>query len=242
MAERLLQRQARLVEYLTSGAGIFGAARGLSNDPMLYGLDLALLHLEARFSCEKRMQKIEWVLTRTLELLGSQREVLLREFVDACPPTSISWLENARQLHDFLKARWRRRAPTPPHLPDIAACEIAYASVRASESRAPARRERALPGAIRRNPDAILLRCAYNIRPILEGGTSDHVPVRRTTRLAVTALPGIDEPQVSELSRDLFELLEMLDHFVDPAIFQDRRNAETWIQDLATSGLIEVHP
>ena len=111
MADRLLERQTRLVEHLTSSAGIFGAVRGISNDPALHGLDLALLHLEARFSHEKRMQKIEWVLTRTLALLGRQRDPIIRAFAAACPPTSISWLENARQLHDFLKARWRCEAP-----------------------------------------------------------------------------------------------------------------------------------
>src|SRR5215471_1339075 len=157
MAHRLLQRQARLVEHLTSSAGIFAAVRGISNDPMLYGLDLGLLHLEARFSHEKRMQKIEWVLTQTLELLGRKRDAVLRDFADACPPTSISWLENARQFHDFLKARWRCETPVPAHLPDIAAYEIACASVRAGERRSPNRMEEPPSGALRRHPAAILL-------------------------------------------------------------------------------------
>lgn len=242
MAEQLLHRQARLVEHLTSSAGIFGAMRGISNDPALHGLDLALLHLEARLSHEKRMQKVEWVLGRTLELLGGRCEALIREFVDACPSEGIGWLENARQFHDFLVAQWRHHTPEPPHLPDLAAYEIAYATVRAGKSRGPVQGEELLAGAIRRYPAAVLLRCAHDIRPLLEGRAGADAPTRRETRLAVTILPGTDEPQVSELSCDLFELLEMLDHFVDPAIFQDAPNVEMLIQNLTVGGLIEVHP
>ena len=241
MPQRLLDRQIRLLEHLTSRAGIFGAARGISNDPALLGLDLGLLHLEARFSHEKSMQKIEWVLTRTLELLGNKRAVVTQEFIDACPPTGISWLENARQFHGFLKTRWRSQAPEPPYLPDVAAYELAYATVRAGEMQAPNRCDDvAVPGAIRRCPGTVLLRCAYDIRPILEG--NDRAPERRMIRLAVTMQPDTDVPQVSELSRDLLEILEMLDAFVDPAMFQDMPEVEGLIQNLAARGLIEVHP
>jgi hypothetical protein len=241
MRERLLDRQVRLLEHLTSSVGIFGAARGISNDRALHGLDLGLLHLEARFSHEKRLQKIEWVLTRTLDLLGSQRAAMIRDFIDACPPAGISWLENARQFHDFLKARWQHEVPEPPYLPDIAAYELAYATVRAGENVGAAPSgpspEPAL-GAIRRQPDAVLLRCKYDILPILEG--SDAAPARRETRLAVAMLPGTDEPRVSELSSDLFELLEMLDQFADRAIFQDTPGVNQLIEDLTAAALIEV--
>jgi hypothetical protein len=243
MPDQLLERQARLVEHLTSGAGIFGTARGLSNEPALHGLDLGLLHLEARFSYEKRMQKIEWVLTRTLELLGDRRAALTREFVDACPPTGISWLENARQFHDFLKSHWLREAPDPAFLPDVAAYEIAYATVRAGKTALPPLSETSIdapPGAVRRYPGVVLLRCAHDIRSLLEG--RDDAPARREMRLAVTMLPATDAPQVSELSADLYELLEMLDAFVDPAVFEDTPEAEKLIQSLAAGGLIEVLP
>jgi len=243
MPDRLLERQARLLEHLTSGAGIFGTARGLSNDPALHGLDLGLLHLEARFSYEKRMQKIEWVLTRTLELLGNRRAGLTREFVDACPPTGISWLENARQFHDFLKAHWVYEGPQPAYLPDIAAYEIAYATVRAGATAVSspcAASIDAAHGAIRRYPGALLLRCAHDIRPFLEGSQDALAP--RDLRLAVTMLPGTDAPHVSELSVNLYELLEMLDEFVDPAVFDDTPEAEELMQSLTAGGLIEVLP
>lgn len=242
MPERLLDRQVKLLEHLTSSAGIFGTARGLSNDRALHGLDLGLLHLEARFSHEKRMGKIEWVLTKTLELLGSARAAMVRDFVDACPPKAISWLENALQFHDFLKARWRREPPVPPYLPDVAAYELAYASVRAGDIPAAAYAEPsvATPGAIRRAPGAVLLRCVYDIRPILEG--LDETPERRATLLAVTMPPRSDAPLVSEPSTDLFELLEMLDQFVEPSLFSDTPEVAALITDLAACGLIEVRP
>jgi hypothetical protein len=240
MPEQLLDRQASLLEHLTGGAGIFGAARGLSNAPALHGLDRGLLHPEARFSHEKRMQKIEWVLTRTLALLGQRRAEIVREFVDACPPTGIGWLENARQFHDFLKARWRREEPDPPWLPDVAAYELAYATVRSGENEAACEGDGAASGAVRRHPAAVLLRCAYDIVPILEDAAAP-VPIRRATLLAVAMLPGTDMPAVSALSSDLFELLEMLDGFVEPSLFQ-AAEAGKLIEQLAGSGLIEVHP
>ena len=242
MPKRLLDRQVRLLEHLTSGAGIFGAGHGTSADRVPLGIHCGLLHLEARLSHEKRMQKIEWVLTRTLDLMGSSRAPIVRDFVAACPPTSISWLENARQFHDFLEARWRHEAAEPPYLPDIAAYELAYATVRAGESgmSAAAAASEAPPGAIRRRPGTVLLRCAYDIQPILEGRADDAGPDRRETRLAVAMLPGTDDPLVSELSSDVFELLQMLDQFADPAIFQDAPGLDKLIADLAAHGLVEV--
>jgi hypothetical protein len=58
MTKRLLDRQARLLEYLTSGDAIFDDGCGGPRDPILQGFDWALLHIEARFSHEKRMEKI----------------------------------------------------------------------------------------------------------------------------------------------------------------------------------------
>jgi hypothetical protein len=96
------------------------------------------------------------------------------------------------------------------------------------------------PGAIRRNPGAVLLRCAHDIRPILEG--RDEAPVCRELKLAVTMLPGTDAPQVSTLSSDLFGLLGSLDEFIDPAVFQPTAEMDRLIRNLAADGFIEVHP
>jgi len=128
-SKRLLQRQVSLLRYLTSGGAIFGDGGPL--DPDLRGVDGTLLRMEARFSHEKRMEKIAAVFPRTFDLLGSEREALIREFVDACPPVDIARLANARQFHDFLSARWRRQPPRRAYLPDVAACELACAQARA---------------------------------------------------------------------------------------------------------------
>ena len=71
MTERLLDRQTELLKYLTSGAAIFETETDTSTRGANFGMDSRLLHLEARFSHEKRMAKIGWALSRTLDLLGT---------------------------------------------------------------------------------------------------------------------------------------------------------------------------
>ena len=76
-----------------------------------FGFNRGLLHLEAKYSHQKRMEKIEAVLCRTLDLLGSERDTIVRAFAQACPPTSIGRLDNARQFYAFLgRALARARA------------------------------------------------------------------------------------------------------------------------------------
>src|SRR6266700_8141778 len=70
MPNRLLDRQASLLAYLTSGAAIFGERNGVPLDQALHGMDSALLRLEARFSYEKRLEKIASVFPRTIAMLG----------------------------------------------------------------------------------------------------------------------------------------------------------------------------
>ena len=40
--------------------------------------------------------------------------------------TSAGWRMRANS-HDFLIARWQTQPPTPPYLPDVSACELAFA-------------------------------------------------------------------------------------------------------------------
>jgi hypothetical protein len=246
MTDRLLDRQVSLLEHLTSGAAIFGAGRGASVDGgpqgKHEGIHRGLLHLEARFSHEKRMAKIEWVLSRTFELLGSDRARIIRDFVEACPPASISRLENARQFHDFLFTRWLTATPEPPYLPDIAACELAYASVRGNETQVFEEKPDATPGGLRRHPSVVLVRCRYDVRSILEGRVGDAAVAERDTRLAVSMPPGAEHPIVSALSPELFDMLEMLDEPLDLDAFSNLPEVSELIADLAARGLLEVHP
>src|SRR5262249_13175750 len=116
MVARLLDRQISLLEYLTSSGAIFGADGAACPDQALHGFDHGLLRLEACFSHEKRMEKIQAVFPLTFRLLADARAEIVRDFTEACPPIDISRIENARQFHDFLCTRWRRRSPEPPYL------------------------------------------------------------------------------------------------------------------------------
>jgi hypothetical protein len=243
MPDRLLDRQVRLLEHLTSGAAIFGADQGALPEGGPEGIDRGSLHLEARFSHEKRMAKIASVLSRTLDLLRSNRAQIIREFVEACPPATINRLENARRFHEFLLARWAQEVPEPAYLPDVAAFELTFAAVRARDSAAaaePSGGSDAPQGAIRRHRNVAVLRCAHDIRPILEERMDEASPAPRETCFAVTKQPGADEPLVAGLSCDLCALLEMLDDFVDLDTLAEQPEVSELIADLGARGLLEV--
>jgi hypothetical protein len=242
MASRLLDRQTSLLEYLTSSTAIFGHVADASLDGDRLGIERGLLRLEARFSHEKRMEKIEWVLPRTLGLLGTTKAGIIRDFVEACPPVSISWFENARQFHDFLLKTWLAEAPAPCYLPDVAACELAYARIHAGEEPPVEEMGHAPPGRVRRHPRAILVRCDYDVRPILEGRICEPPVAERDTPLAMSMPPGAQHPIVSELSPDLFELLDVLDDFVDLTELSDVPDMTEFVADLGRRGLVEVRP
>jgi hypothetical protein len=240
MPDRLLDRQAKLLEHLTSTAAIFGTGNGAPIERTLLGINENLLHLEARFSHEKRMQKIEWVLPRTIGLLGSAKAKVIHDFVEACPPVSISRVENARQFHSFLSERWLMEAPEPPYLPDVAACELAYAGVRDGETQSFEATEHAAVGDIRRHPSVVLLRCSYDVRSILEGRDGDVAVTVRDTPLAVSMPNSAQHPTLSELSPALFGLLEMFDDPLDPDALPDLPEVRELITELTRQGLLQV--
>jgi hypothetical protein len=236
MSKRLLQRQTELLEYLTSGAAIFGEDGGVAPRPD--GLDPTLLRLEAWFSHEKRIEKIRAVFAKTFEILGPAADAVVREFVEACPPASIGRLDNARQLHGFLTNRWRDEPPDPPYLSDIAALELARAQVGAEGGAEPQRGE--APGSgVRRAPGVAMLRCAFDVRPIFEAEPGGAVPVARDTPLAIVMPLGAGHPQIFELAPVVFDLLAALDDVTDPEIFGPASLVRPLIRELAELGLIE---
>jgi hypothetical protein len=237
MTRRLLDRQVRLLEYLTSGDAIFRGNRQAPIDPALAGIDRGMLHLEARFSHEKRMEKIAAVFPVTFDLMGAGLDGIVRGFVDACPPLDISRIENAGQFYDFLTARWKRQPPAPLYLPDVAACELACAQVRVlpdpgEPATAPVGATRA---GIRRKPGIVLLRAAYDIRAIFENGRGVTAPIERETLLAITLASG--EPRIFELSPEIFDLLAALERWV---AIDELPDADELIASLADAGMLEL--
>jgi hypothetical protein len=240
MAKRLLDRQASLIEHLTSGATIFGDRRA-PIDPALRQMPRGPLRLEARFSFDKRMEKITAAFPRTFRLLGDDRDDLVRRFADACPPADITRIANVRQFHAFLAARWRRKRPKIPHLPDVARCELACAEVRAhtDEHAGDTVIRRLRPHRrIRRAPGAVLLRCRFDIRAIFEDDAGAASPARRDTRLVVNMPHDADNPRVFELAPEICDLLSALDDWIDPAALG--KEFEPLVRDLAKHALIEV--
>jgi hypothetical protein len=242
MAKPLLERQVSLIEHLTSGAAIFGGAGG--SVPDLAGIDHALLRIEARFSCAKRMEKITAVLPATFELLGSSRDAHVRAFVERYPPTTLSGLENACEFHRYLASCWIREAPDPPYIGDVAAFEIACAKVDADPERHRSDRtigqDRAQRGSFRRCPNVILLRCAYDVRPIFETGAQN--VVMRDTPLVIAMPSAVGDAQVLEVTPAIFDLLAALDDWTDPREVGPEPYFAKLIVDLAARGLVEVRP
>ncbi|HEY7301517.1 MAG TPA: hypothetical protein VH684_26805 [Xanthobacteraceae bacterium] len=246
MTERLLDRQTRLIHFLTSSGAIFG-------DPdhrphaVLRGMDRHILGLEARFSFEKRMKKIDALLPRTFDLLGPGRMSLTREFVEAYPPTHIGRFENVRQFCDFLASRDRRKSPVPPYLPDVAVCELAIATARLrTEEGSPAGQYSSIEGrtpprSIRRSPAAVLLRVSYDIRAIFESASEAIDPVARDVRLAIVATAGGKPPEIFELPPAVFDLLAVLDAWADATTFGEWADAGETMAELVRARLLEVH-
>jgi hypothetical protein len=237
MTRRLLDRQVRLLEYLTSGDAIFRGNRRAPVDPALAGIDRGMLDLEARFSHEKRMEKIAAVFPVTFDLMGAGLDGIVRGFVDACPPRDISRIENARQFYDFLTARCKREPPAPRYLPDVAACELACAQVRVEpDAREPAIAPvDAMRAAIRRKPGVALLRTSYDIRAIFENDRGVTAPIERETLLAIALVSG--EPQIFELTPEIFDLLAALERWV---AIDELPGADELIASLADAGMLEL--
>jgi hypothetical protein len=234
----LLDRQVSLLEYLTSRDAILGGRGDASLTQALPEVDRGLLRLQACFSHDKRMENIVAVFPRTFEILASDQDAVVSRFVAACPPVDTGRLENARQFHDFLRALWRREPAKLPYLPDVAACEFAFAHARVGISDHEFAGGK--PGDMRRHPSAILLRCAYNVRPIFESATVEMALPRHDTLLAVAIPPGAKHPRVFELIPAVFDTLAALEDWTDRSALGGTRELDELIGELAAHGLLEV--
>ncbi|HXL49824.1 MAG TPA: hypothetical protein VN975_13640 [Xanthobacteraceae bacterium] len=244
MASRLLDRQARLLDHLSSAATLFGEEAGAPVDPTLQGIDRGLLRLEARFACNRRLGKIAAAFPRTFEILGADQKLILREFVEVSRPTAASTLANARQFCEFLSARWRHEPPKPAYLPDVAACELAMLEVRnmVQDHEQPPNKGGSYgrKGNIRRRRGVIALRCAYDIRSIFARTSGEVMPPKRDVAFAVTLPCDSSEVRILELAPAACDLLARLDDWVDPRTLDAIGEQENLVSYLAVHALIEV--
>jgi hypothetical protein len=239
----LLGRQVALLDYLTSGTAISETADSPVLPPPLRGMNPALLAVEARFSHEKRIEKIAGILPRTFDRLGDARVALVQRFAELCPPCTIGRMENARQFCDFLAAREQREDLPFAYLPDLAAVELALARLRAEQPGheqlcgidplppIAADRKR-----IRRAQGVILLHCAHDIRAILEMD-SRAAPERKDTQLVVAKPAGSAEPLIFDVPAPIFALLATLDQWTEPPA---SAGISAFLAELAGCGVLEI--
>jgi hypothetical protein len=238
----LLSRQISLLAYLTSGPAIFGEA--IDEDRAAEGIDPGLLHLVARFSHNKRLEKISGTLPRTLAILGNDRDAIVAAFAYACPQTETGRLENALQFRDFLSALQHDGRLVPPHVAAVATLELACATARSRGDhglRAITDGNDIGPG-IRRGAGVVLLRCPYDLRPIFEDGSCVAAPAERDTSLAITFVRGAAAPQIFELTSFAYDLISRMDDWSDPGALGDSAEIKQPVRDLARRGLIESSP
>jgi hypothetical protein len=238
----LLDRQVSLLVYLTSGAAIFGDSDVAARDPALRGIDCESLHLVARFSHNKRMEKIAAMFPKTLEILGHDGVATIVEFARNCPPKGTGRMENARQFYDFLSGGRRDKPRQPAHVQDVAALEFACATARARGTAQGSQAEKAQNsprGWLRRSFGVVLLRCSYNLRPIFEDHSCNAAPLRRDTPLAIDFPPGAASPQIFELAPIGFDLLARMDDWTDPVMLGDAHELKELLRELAQHGLID---
>jgi hypothetical protein len=244
MASVLLDRQRRLLEYLSSHEAIFGNHANVPIDPALQGIHQGVLRLQARFACNKRLEKIITAFPRTFEILGAERSSTLREFVAASPPTSKRSLANAREFHAFLSGRWRCSPSEPAYLPDVTACELAMAEVRNvvedRENQEKKDRGDERKQGIRRRQSVVPLRCAYDIRSIFDAGPGEAVPPQRNTTLVVTLSRGSSNVGIVETDPIVVHILTLLDDWADPCVLDAFGDAKNLFNQLVAHEFIET--
>jgi uncharacterized protein (UPF0276 family) len=244
----LLGQQAQLLAYLTSAPAIFDGGQDNELPPLLCGIDRIRLGFEARFSHEKRMEKLGRVFPRTLDLLKAERAELLQGFAQACPPTSIGLLETAQQFMDFLSAQQRSRSYRSSYVCDVAGCELALAKARFRRDEPPRRNRRSPPAhgnsakarTIRRAESVALVRCEHDVRSFFERTPDLAAPKRRDTPLVIAQPRSASEPEIFEIPPALFDLLAALGDWTERSCLGRKPGGDALIADLAKRGLLEV--
>ncbi|MDA0652046.1 MAG: hypothetical protein O3C49_02065 [Proteobacteria bacterium] len=201
--------QQRLITLLTTPDAFdpdYPALVALGNE---IGPDVARISLYARLIHSKRIGKIEAVLAKTIAHMGEPFHPLTRPFLAAYPPHSASRYDNARQFFDFLVHHWGGRPKTRPYLLDLARYELAVAEARTQPwvKIAAQSTETDRPAQVRRSPSVSLIRCKYDIRPLLESDDAAGIPEKRNLFLAIVFPRGGPKERVFEIGADLADFL-----------------------------------
>jgi hypothetical protein len=243
MTNRLLDRQASLIDYLTSAAVLFGDEVNLRTDPALHGIDRGLLRLEARFCCNRRIKKIIGDFPRTFEILSTDKDPVLRAFIETNQQTNIGSLVSASQFYQFLLAYWRREPPKVPYLRDVAACEFSMVKVCNMDGdleKSKIDQSDGAKPAIRRYRAAVPLRCDHDVRLIFERGFEEIALPKCESLLVVKLQAGAHNAQILEVSPIVFDLLIRLERWTDPETLGAFENLEEWVRRLVAQELVEV--
>lgn len=202
--------QQRLITLLTTPEAFdpeHPALKALGNE---IGPDVARISLYGRLSHSKRIKKIESVLTQTITYLDEPFYPLTKPFLSAYPPTGASRYDNARQFFEFLvHHHWGGRPKTRPYLMDLARYELAVAHARTPPwvKSGPRPAETSRPTMVRRSPSISLIRCKYDIRPMLDRDDATGMPEKRDLFLAVVLPRGTPHERVFEIGADLASFL-----------------------------------
>jgi len=207
--------QQRLITLLTTPDAFDPDHPALIALGNVIGPDVARISLYARLTHSKRIRKIESVLAQTILYLGEPFDPLTRPFLAAYPPNSATRYDNARQFFEFLVHRWGGRPRTRPYLLDLARYELAVADARTQPwvRTAPRPAETGSPAMVRRSPSVSLIRCKYDIRPLLEGDDATCIPEKgdklekRDLFLAIVFPRGAPKERVFEIGADLANFL-----------------------------------
>jgi hypothetical protein len=173
------------------------------------GPDVARVSLYGRLSHSKRIKKIQSVLTQTITYLDEPFDPLTIKFLKVYPPKSASRHDNAKEFFEFLVRRWEGRPKARPYLLDLARYDLAVAKARTQPwTKDPPRQgDPANPSMVRRSPSISLIRCKYDIRPLLEADDSDVTPERRDLYLVIVLPHDSPNERVFEIGDDLARFL-----------------------------------
>ena len=204
------------------------------------------MRILGRLILAKRMSKIEALLPATCRCASMHVPTLMRAFAVACPPTSLSRQDNARQFHDFVLA-YEGVPEAPNYLADLVRLEY----LTASATLAARDRPLASPAAhlaprldpawtafeVRVPPDLHLFETEFDLRSALNDSPPGALERGRPRLIAVVC--AATDARVFHLEEEIAGLLLDLEEWT-PVRAEDPESVRSGIESLAARGLVEV--